>query len=129
MADIVGPGPAPDPVILPKVSQSIYAHVGALNLTVPWENVNVVYLFDVRSRTNLVGGEAVIARLWRLEGTLGAVTDIDGSGNPFVGGNLWFENPIPQLAILNQIKPGIFGGYNWQRGDAMFGFKAAMPIF
>lgn len=126
-ADIVGPGEAP--VIVPKQSQSVYYHIGSLNLTVPWDNVNVVYLYDLKGQRNLVGGESVIARLWRVEGTVGAVTSLDGHGAPFVGGNLWFENPLPQIAILSQIKPGIFGGYDWNKESAMFGFKAAMPIF
>lgn len=126
-ADVVGTGPAP--VIVPKAQESVYFHVGALNLTVPWDNVNVVYLYDLQGKRNLVGGEAVVARLWRLESTVGAVTSLDGHGAPFAGGNLWFENPVPAIAILGQIKPGVFGGYDWNKGAAMFGFKAAMPIF
>src|SRR5206468_12699854 len=125
--DIVGPGPAP--VIVPKPTQSIYYHIGPLNLNVPWENVNVVYLYDLQAARNLVGGEAVVASLWRLQGTVGAVTSLDGNGAPFVGGNLWFSNPLPQIAILNEVKPGVFAGYDWNRAAAMFGFKAAIPLF
>lgn len=124
---VVGPGAAP--VIVPPSDNSIYYHIGALNLTVPWEQVNVVYLYDLQGKRNLVGGESVIASLWRLQATVGAVTSLDGHGAPFVGGNLWFENPIPSVAILSQIKPGIFGGFDWQKGAAMFGFKAAFPVF
>jgi hypothetical protein len=107
----------------------VYFHIGALNLTVPWDNVNVVYLFNVPDKTNLVGGEAVFATLWRIQATAGAVTSLEGMGAPFVGGNLWFENPVPQLAILNQIKPGVFGGWDFTRHVPMWGFKAAVSIF
>lgn len=127
-AEIVGPGPAPV-IVPPSTPTDVYFHIGALNLTVPWENVNVVYLYDLQGKRNMVGGEAVVAKLWRLQGTFGAVTSLDGQGSPFVGGNLWFENPIPSLAILGQIKPGVFGGYSWRDNAAMFGFKASMPIF
>lgn len=125
-ADIVGPGEYQSPI---PAQPSVYFHVGPLNLNVPWENVNVVYLFDVPSKTNLVGGEAVIATLWKFQGTFGAVTSLSGAGSPFVGGNLWFTNPIPQIAILNEIKPGIFGGFNFKDKVALFGFKAAFPVF
>lgn len=124
---IVGPGPAA--VIVPVSNPGIYYHIGVLNLTVPWDNVNVVYLYDVKGKRNLVGGESVVATLWKLQGTVGAVTGLDGRGAPFVGGNLWFGNPIPQLAILNTVKPGIFGGYDWNAKAAMFGFKAAITLF
>ena len=110
-------------------SSSIYYHIGPLNLTVPWDEVNAVYLFDLNAKRNLVGGEAVVATLWKLQATMGAVTSLDGKGAPFVGGNMWFPNPIPQLAILDQVKPGIFGGYDWVRGASMFGFKAAVALF
>lgn len=124
---VVGTGPAP--VILPTTPQPVYFHVGALNLTVPWDDVNVVYLYDLQGKRNLVGGEAVVATLWKLQATVGAVTSLSGQGAPFVGGNLWFTNPLPQIAILSQIKPGIFGGYSWNDGAAIFGFKAAFPLF
>ena len=127
-ADIVGTGPAP--VIIPTVVPSpVYFHIGALNLTVPWDEVNAVYLYDLKGKRNLIGGEAVVATLWKIQGTVGGVTSLDGVGAPFVGGNLWFANPLPQIAILNQIKPGIFGGYDWNKQAAMFGFKASIPIF
>lgn len=126
--DVTAAGPGPAPVFLPA-TQNVYYHIGSLNLTVPWQNVNVVYLYDFNGKRSLMGGESVVATLWRLQGTVGAVTDIDGNGSPFVGGNLWFDNPVPQLAILNQVKPGVFGGYDWNRGASIFGIKAAMPLF
>lgn len=122
----VGAGPYTVPT--PKASDT-YFHIGPLNMVVPWDHVNVVYLYDLRGKRNLVGGEAVFARLWILEGTGGAVTSLDGHGAPYVGGNIHFPNPVPQLAILNQIQPGIFGGYDFTRNSSIFGFKAAIAIF
>ena len=126
-ADVVGLGEAP--VIVPPSNPGIYAHIGAINLTVPWDNVNVVYLYDLQGKRNLVGGEAVVATLWKLQGTVGAVSSLDGKGAPFIGGNLWFDNPIPQLAVFNTVKPGVFGGYDWNANAVMFGFKAAVALF
>lgn len=126
-ADVVGTGPAP--VFVPASNPGVYFHVGPLNLTVPWDNVNVVYLYDFVGKQNLVGGEAVVATLWKFQGTAGAVTSIEGKGAPFIGGNMWFSNPIPSIAFLNEIKPGVFGGYNWNAKMAMWGVKAAFPVF
>lgn len=127
-SNIVGPGAAPVPIISPS-NPGIYYHIGALNLTVPWDHINAVYLYDLVGKRNLMGGESVVATLWHVEATVGAVTGLDGHGAPYVGGNLWFSNPIPQLAILNEIQPGVFGGYDWNRGAAVLGLKAAIPLF
>lgn len=122
----VGPGPY---VATPKAAQPVYYHIGPLNLTVPWDEVNAVYLFDIPTRTSLMGGEAVIAQLWNLQGTAGAVISDTGEGSPFVGGNLWFPNPLPQVALLSQIKPGIFAGWDINRNSVVWGAKASMNIF
>lgn len=123
---LVGPGAyeAPAPYY-----NDVYFHVGPLNLNVPWNNVNAVYLYDLAEHQNMLGGEAVVASLWRIQATAGAVTTLDGRGAPYVGGNLWFPNPIPQIALLDQIKPGIFGGWDWNRRGPIYGFKAAIAIF
>ena len=123
---IVGTGPYTAPAPAPN---PVYAHIGPLNFTLPWEYLNVVYLYDLHAKRNLVGGESVVATLWKLQGTVGAVTSLDGIGAPFVGGNLWFDNPIPQVALLNQVKPGLFGGYDWNAGGPIFGFKAAVAVW
>lgn len=107
----------------------VYAHMGPLNMTIPWDNPQVTYLFDIQSKTNLVGGEMPIASIWKFSVTAGAVTSLQGVGAPFVGLNLQLPSPIPQLAGLAAIHPGAFGGFNFTTGKAMFGFKASVSIF
>lgn len=104
-------------------------HVGPLNLNVPFNEVDVTYLFDVISKRNLVGGETPIATIWKLQGTLGAVTSVDGQGAPYIGGKLVLPNLPPNLGFLSTVQPGLFGGYDWNRGSAIAGFKADIPIF
>lgn len=104
-------------------------HIGRLDLLIPLNNVDVTYLYDLIHERSLVGGETPIARLWVIEGTIGAVTSIDGHGAPFVGGNIVIPNPAPNIAVLGTIKPGVWGGYSWNDGAAIAGIKASMPIF
>lgn len=107
----------------------IYYSLGPLNLTIPWSDPQVTYLYDFQSKKNLVGGEMPIVSIWKLVATAGAVTSTDGIGTPFVGLNLELPNPTPQLAALASLHPGVFGGYNINRGQAMFGLKASLSIF
>ena len=48
--------PMPDPTT-PVVNGGIYYAIGPLDLTIPWQNVNIAYLFDFESKTNLVSGK------------------------------------------------------------------------
>lgn len=107
----------------------VYYKLGALNLTVPWSDPQVTYLYDFQSQKSLVGGEMPIASLWKLEATAGAVTSIEGIGTPFLGLNLDLPNPAPMYAALSSLHPGVFGGYNFNSGQAMFGLKASLSIF
>lgn len=104
-------------------------HIGKLSLNIPFNELDATYLYDFVSERNLVGGETPIAKLWNLQGTIGAVTSLEGKGSPFVGGKIVLPNPAPNLAFLGQIQPGIFGGYDWNRGSAIAGIKADLPIF
>lgn len=124
---------APVPATAP--ASSIYFQTGPLSLTVPFENVSVVYLYDVVSKQSLVGGETPIAALKNKSGTfgvvatIGAVTSMSGQGNPFIGGNLMLPNPAPNFVWLGQIQPGFFGGYSPNGKHVMAGFKASINIF
>lgn len=104
-------------------------HIGPLNLNVPFNELDVVYLYDVIAKRNLVGGETPVATLWRIQGTLGAVTSVDGKGAPYAGGKLVLPSLPTNLGFLAQVQPGIFGGYDWNRGSAIAGFKADLPLF
>lgn len=109
--------------------EDVYANLGPIKLTIPWQNVSATYLYDAINKESLVGGETGFLRVWNIQGTLGAVTTLEGRGNPFVGANLELPNPMPSLAFLGDIKPGVFGGYSWNRGAAIFGVKASKSIF
>lgn len=110
-------------------TQGVYFSLGPLNLTLPWDNPQVTYLYDFEAKSSLVGGEAQLAQIWKFGVSAGAVTSLQGQGAPFVGVDLELPNPAPQFASLAAIHPGAFGGYNFTSGKAMFGLKASVAIF
>lgn len=113
----------------PQAPSNVYFNLGKLQLLVPFNEVDVTYLYDVIGNRNLIGGETPLVQLWNIQGTVGAVTSMDGRGAPYVGGKLKLPNPVPRLAFFGDIQPGLFGGYDWNRGAAIAGFKADLPIF
>lgn len=116
-------------VSLKAEGEDVYAKLGPLSLTIPWQNVSATYLYDAISKNSLVGGEVGLAKAWNVQATFGAVTTLEGKGDPFVGVNLELQNPAPNWAFLGDIKPGVFGGYSWNRGSAIAGVKASKAIF
>ena len=40
---------------------TVYANLGPLSLPIPWQNTNLVYLYNVTEKVNEVGGEMVFA--------------------------------------------------------------------
>lgn len=117
-----------------------YANLGPLSLPVPWDNMNVVYLYNETERISQVGGEMVFAELKagsyknnpvELQMTAGGVLNPSGNnvGTAFAGLNLWLPNPIPQFVALSAIQPGLFGGYDINQHKWVFGLKAAINVF
>lgn len=74
---------------------------GPLSLNIPFKTASVVYMYDFQANQNLVGGETPIVTLWdRVEGTVGAVTSLEGQGAPFVGGNILIGNLVDRWISL-----------------------------
>lgn len=125
---------------LPAHASTVYANLGPLSLPVPWDNMNAVYLYNATDHMSEVGGELVLAQLKAgsfngnpidIDFTGGGVLDPTGNnvGTGFVGMNLWIPNPIPAIAVLSAIQPGVFGGYAINEHRWILGIKAAIPIF
>lgn len=124
----------------PAHAQTVYANLGPLSLPIPWQNMNAVYLYSVTDKINEVGGEMVFATLKAgsyqnnpvdIDFTAGGVLDPTGNnvGTGYAGININIPNPIPAIAILSQIQPGVFGGYAISEHKWIVGVKAAIPIF
>lgn len=135
LAVCLGPRPAfADPVVAAETpvttaKTGVYYSFGPLNLTVPWDNPAATYLFDFQAKENLVGGEMPFAQIWNFGISAGAVTSLSGIGTPFFAVNLAVPNPAPSFAAIAAIHPGVFGGYNFNTGRPIFGFKASINIF
>ena len=124
----------------PAQAQTIYANLGPLSLPIPWDNVNVVYLRNVTTSQNLVGGEMVFAVIKAgsyqnnpldIDLTAGGVVDPTGNnlGTAFAGVNLDLPSTLPYIGSIGAFKPGLFGGYAINQHQWQFGIKAAVNIF
>lgn len=113
----------------PQATPSIFFSVGKLDLLVPFSEVNVVYLYDIVGQRNMVGGETPLIQAWKLQGTVGAITSLDGMGSPFLGAHLALPNPLPNFVFLSTLKPGLFGGRDFNAGTWIGGLKVAASIF
>mgnify|MGYP006935474241 FL=1 len=105
--------------------------LGPLSLNVPFKTASVTYLYDFNAKKNLVGGETPIVTLWeRLEGTVGAVTSLEGQGAPFVGGNLLLGNVLSRyIALPADLKVGGFGGWDFNSDAPIYGLKASYKLW
>ena len=104
---------------------------GPLSLNIPLKTASVVYMFDFKQNRNLVGGETSIVTLWnRIEGTVGAVTSLQGQGTPFVGGNILVGNLVDRwITLPADFKLGGFGGYDFHSDLPIYGLKASVAIW
>lgn len=108
-----------------------YFKLGPLELNIPFKTAKVTYMFDFHEDKNLVGGETVVASLFnQIEGTIGAVTSLEGQGTPFVGGNILIGNVVDKFITLPEdFTIGGFGGYNFRVNAPMYGLKASVKIW
>ena len=104
---------------------------GPLSLNVPLKTAAVTYMFDFHANENLIGGETSVITIWnRVEGTVGAVTSLQGQGTPFVGGNILIGNLVDRWVTLPaDFKLGGFGGWNFNTEKPIYGLKASVAIW
>ena len=112
-----------------KAEDNILFNVGTVKVLLPFSDVSAVYLFDGVAKQSLVGAETPLITWHKLTLTGGAVTSIDGAGSPFAGIHLELENPVERWTSLAGIKPGVFGGRNFNTNEWMAGVTASVSIF
>lgn len=114
-----------------KADDSAFFKVGPLALNVPFKTASVTYLYDFNAKKNLVGGETPVVTLWnRVEGTIGAVTSLEGQGAPFVGGNVLLGNVLSRyIALPEDLKVGGFGGWDFNADAPIYGLKASYKLW
>lgn len=103
--------------------------LGTVNVLLPFSDVSATYLFDGVAKQSLVGAETPLVQWHKLTLSGGAVTSIQGEGSPFLGINLELPNPVANFTSLAGIKPGVFGGRNFNTNEYICGFKASVSIF
>ena len=114
-----------------RADDNAFFKIGPLSLNIPFKTGAVTYMYDFKAKQNLVGGETTIATLWdRLEGTIGAVTSLDGQGAPFVGGNVILGNLLERwVSLPTDLKVGAFGGYDFNAEHEIYGLKASYKLW
>ena len=113
----------------PAAAQGGYNLYGPFNIHIPLQSADVTYLYDARGNRSLVGAETLVLSAWKLEGTVGGVTSLDGQGTPFISINLAMDNPLATHLTLGSIKLGAFGGFDFRNHAFIVGPKAAVSIF
>lgn len=115
-----------------KADPSILYDFGAVKLNVPFTQVDVVALWDIKNKQGLAGGQTPLAFVVPMKIGLvaGAVTSTEGSGTPYVGLE-WggVPNPASSWFAIEQLHPGIFAGRNFHTNDYIYGIKASVSIF
>lgn len=118
-----------------------YFKAGPLSLTIPLKTVAVTYLYDFNLNRNLVGGETPFAGLLdnpdtvevydpKIEGTLGAVTSLEGAGTPFVGGNIHLGNVLEKyISLPPDLSVGGYGGFDFNAEVPIYGLKASVKLW
>ena len=105
--------------------------VGPLSLQIPFQNLNVVYLFDALhanqgSNAQLVGAETTILTLKKINGTFGGVTSVTGQATPYIG----FDTVIsPEFLSVAPVDVGVWGGRDFTQSEWRAGLKASINIF
>lgn len=134
--------PTPTQTVSPTSPLQVYATLGPLGLTIPFQATRLVALYDFVGKTALAGAETPVALLkidkssadpWDIDFTMGVVTDEKAKGAPIAGMNLAKQNPSPNLMSLDKLKLGVFAGYNANAGNGtskpiMAGVKMAYEL-
>jgi hypothetical protein len=117
--------------LTPSFADPVYFKAGPLELSIPFKSARATYMYDFNANQNLVGGETPFISFWnRIEGTLGAVTSLEGQGTPFVGGNILVGNVLEKyLTLPADLTIGGFGGWNFHLDQPIYGFKASVRIW
>ena len=106
-------------------SEALDYKIGPLTFKVPLTNVSTVYLYDFVNDTNLLGGETDVVSFKELTGTIGAVTDVEGQGTPFIG----LDYDMPDSFFGQRLRFGAFIGYDWNQEEKRAGIKASMRFW
>ena len=118
--------------IVAKADPTVLFDFGIVKLNMPFTQVDVVALYDMRTKSGLVGGQTPLANVVPMKINLvgGAVTSSDGQGTPYIGLE-WggVPNPASQWFAIEQLHPGIFAGRNFHTDEYIWGLKASLSIF
>lgn len=114
-----------------RADEKAYFKAGPLELNVPFQTGDVVYLFNALDREtkerSLVGAETTVFTVWnKVSGTLGMVTSATGAGTFFLGADI---NVLERVVNLGPLRVGGFGGYDSRNDAWMAGPKCSIQLW
>jgi hypothetical protein len=96
-----------------------------LDLIVPFTQTETVYLYDIIGKKGMAGLETPIVAFRKLEATVGAVTDAEWEGAPFVG----LRYLVPGELFSDRFYFGLWGGRDFRRDAYQAGIKASIRLW
>lgn len=100
-----------------------------VTFSIPLDHADGVALWDFKSKTGLGGVETPILNYKKFTLSGGAVTSASGYGTPFARIYLDLPNPVGNFASFESLKPGLFGGRDFNRSAYIFGIAASLALW
>jgi len=99
--------------------------LGDLTVNLPLQDVEAVYLYDLVAERGLAGVQTPLASFGDVNGTIGAVSDTEGHGAPFLSANL--KASEKQFSLPFTI--GVWAGYDFTQREKMGGISASIQLW
>jgi hypothetical protein len=98
---------------------------GDLTIQAPFAEAEAVSLYDILGKRGLAGIETKIAAFRGFEGSIGAVTDAELRGAPFVG----IRRFVPAGIFSESFYIGLWLGRDFRRSAYQGGIKASVKLW
>jgi hypothetical protein len=99
--------------------------IGDLNLQVPFAETEVVSLYDVIGKKGFAGLETPVAKYRTIEASIGAVSDVELRGMPFLG----VRREVKAGLFKDSFYIGVWLGRDFRSNVYRGGIKASKPLW
>lgn len=107
-----------------KADDTLFSFKG-VDFKIPLAKAEVVYLYDVLGKQGLAGVETPVISYKGFDGSIGAITDADLNGSPFIG----VRHFVPVGVFSKEFHFGLWVGRNFNENKYQGGIKATIPLW